>query len=152
MTIRKAARGDLSTVRKIVADTISMVYPHYYPNGAVDFFLSHHSVENIARDIENGCVYLCSAGDEDIGTVTVCKNELMRLFVTAEHQGKGYGRELLDFAESLIAQDYDDIIIDASFPAKRIYLKRGYRETDYNIIHTENGDNLCYDVMKKKVR
>ena len=37
---------------------------------------------------------------------------------------------------------------DASFPAKRIYLKRGYKETEYNIIEADNGDCLCYDVMR----
>ena len=38
--------------------------------------------------------------------------------------------------------------IDASFPAKRIYKLRGYKEIEYNMIETENGDYLCYDVMR----
>ena len=33
---------------------------------------------------------------------------------------------------------------------KHIYLKRGYKETEYNIIETGNGDKLCYDVMVKE--
>ena len=37
---------------------------------------------------------------------------------------------------------------DASFPAKRIYKLRGYKEIGYNMIETENGDYLCYDVMR----
>jgi len=37
--------------------------------------------------------------------------------------------------------------MDASFPAKRIYKLRGYKEIEYNRIETENGDYLCYDVM-----
>ncbi len=43
---------------------------------------------------------------------------------------------------------FNHIQIDASFPAKRIYKKRGYIETEYNMIETDNGDFLCYDVMK----
>ena len=31
---------------------------------------------------------------------------------------------------------------------KRIYLKRGYKEIEYNIIKTDNGDCLCYDGMR----
>ncbi len=38
--------------------------------------------------------------------------------------------------------------MDASLPAKRIYRKRGYKETEYNTVKTDNGDYLCYDVMR----
>ena len=56
---------------------------------------------------------------------------------------------LLDFAESLIAADYREVVIDASLPAKPVYLKRGYAETEYHIIPTDEGHFLCYDVMRK---
>ncbi len=35
---------DLSTVSAIVEKTISTIYPHYYPAGAVQFFLDLHSI------------------------------------------------------------------------------------------------------------
>lgn len=56
---------------------------------------------------------------------------------------------LLDFAERKIAENYDEIVLDASLPAKMIYRKRGYIETEGHAICTDNGDYLCYDVMKK---
>ena len=78
-------------------------------------------------------------------------NEIKRLFVLPEYQHKGFGRELMDQAEIVIAQDYNEIVLDASFPAKNIYRKRGYVETDYCTIIAENGDYLCYDVMCKSI-
>lgn len=63
----------------------------------------------------------------------------------------GYGRELVDYAETTIAKHYDEIILDASLSAKSIYLKRGYQEIGYHSIKTDNNDYLCYDVMKKQV-
>ena len=50
-----------------------------------------------------------------------------RLFVLSGYQGKGYGRALLDFAEEEILARESSVRIDASFPARGIYLKRGYR-------------------------
>ena len=47
-----------------------------------------------------------------------------------------------------ILESFDHVQIDASFPAKRIYKLRGYKEIGYNMIETENGDYLCYDVMR----
>ena len=151
MKIRKANPDDLETVFRITQQTIRAVYPHYYPSGAVDFFAQHHRKEAIRADIADGIVYLLE--DESgnaAGTVTLRKNEICRLFVLPDAQGNGYGRALLDFAEAKIAKQSDEIVLDASFSAKAIYIKRGYKEIAYHVIDTENGDHLCYDVMTKK--
>lgn len=93
---------------------------------------------NYKKDIKN----------EPVGTVTISGNNINRLFVLPEYQHKGYGKALLDFAEKKILESYECVQIDASLPAKQIYKKRGYKETEYNIIKTDNGDCLCYDVMR----
>ena len=147
--IKRADLRDTETVRAITEQTINSVYPKYYPKGAVDFFLSHHSENNIKNDIENGIVYILYECENAVGTVTIRDNEICRLFVLPEHQGKGCGGRLLDFAEKKAAENYSKIIIDASLPAKPIYLKRGYVFTEYHTIETDNGDFLCYDVMEK---
>lgn len=152
MNIRKIDAEEFETVKSITHCTIKEIYPHYYPKGAVDFFLKHHSDENILRDINSGSVYLLTDENDAVcGTVTVDKNHITRLFVLPECQGRGYGGELIRFAEELIAQNYDHIEIDASFSAKSIYLRKGYRFVEYNSIATDNGDFLCYDVMKKEL-
>ena len=148
--IKLATLNDTDIVYDITQNTIDAVYPSYYPAGAVDFFKNHHSREKIEMDIKNNIVYLYVIQDEIVGTVTVKENEILRLFVLPKHQKKGYGRELLDFAESKVREEYSEIIIDASLPAKSIYLKRGYKEISYNKIFTDNGDYLCYDVMVKE--
>lgn len=149
MKIKKAQISDLELVSNITRTTIKAVYPNYYPKGAVDFFLSHHSIENIRNDIETENIYLLSFEDNTIGTITVKENHINRLFILPEFQKKGGGRILMDFAEKLISEKYKEIATDASLPAKGMYLKRGYTETSYNTILTENGDYLCYDEMKK---
>ena len=63
----------------------------------------------------------------------------------------GYGRALMDFAEKMISKETDTVVLDASLPAKKIYLLRGYKATDYNMIKTDNGDYLCFDVMERHV-
>ena len=143
----QASADDFETVRQITQETIRAVYPAYYPAGAVDFFCRHHSDESIRADITSGKVYLLRNDETVVGTVTISGNGINRLFVLPQHQHRGYGRALLDFAEQKILLQYDTVRIDASVPAKQIYLKRGYRETEYHVIRTENGDCLCYDVM-----
>ena len=142
--------SDLETVRDITQKTIRTVYPHYYPAGAVEFFSAHHSDEHIITDLEAGNVYLLEAEGISVGTVTINENHINRLFVLPENQHRGYGRMLMDFAEGIIFEKYKTIELDASFPAKPIYLKRGYKDIGYDIIDTENGDKLCHDIMAKE--
>lgn len=151
MEIFQASQSNFEIVKSITQKTIITVYPKYYPAGAVQFFSAHHSDEHIEKDIADGKVYLLKNEEGMAGTVTVNENAIQRLFVLPECQHRGFGRKLLDFAEKLISDKYDTAIIDASFPAKRIYLKRGYAEKEYNIIETGNGDFLCYDVMSKEL-
>ena len=153
MNIIPAKAADYETVRQITEETIRTVYPHYYPAGAVAFFLAHHNAAAIMRDITENCVFLCISDSGEItGTVTVSGNEIGRLFVLPQYQGNGYGRALLDFAESRIAEQYDEAELDVSFPAKPIYLKRGYQAVSWHSIETENGDHLCFDHMTKHLR
>lgn len=149
MTIKRAEIGDLERIEFITRETINAVYPQYYPKGAVDLFLAHHNTNNIAADINSGIVFAAECDGIIAGTVTVRESEICRLFVLPEYQGNGIGGELLDFAERRIAENYDKITLAASLPAKRIYLKRGYREVGFDYIPAENGDFLCYDTMEK---
>ncbi len=147
--IALASADEMDIVAEIVRQTIETVYPHYYPSGAVAFFLHHHQPDAIAADISKKIVYLLKNDDTPVGTVTMRDNEICRLFVLPQYQGQGFGRALLDFAEDSIFQHCSEIVIDASLAAKSIYLRRGYHETAYHKIETENGDFLCYDFMVK---
>lgn len=90
MSMRQAVLTDLSTVKHIAESVISEIYPHYYPKGAVEFFLEHHSGEKISDDIKRNLVYLCfDASRNAVGTVTVKNNEICRLFCSACLSGQG---------------------------------------------------------------
>ena len=115
--------SDADIVYEITQTTIRTVYPGYYPAGAVEFFSAHHSQDRIVSDIENGFVYLLFVDGSPVGTVTISENHITRLFVLPDHQRQGLGKALMDFAESKIFEDFDAIELDASLPAKKIYLK-----------------------------
>lgn len=152
MDIRKADISELGLVKNIAHRTIKAVYPHYYPLGAVGFFLAHHSDEHIRKDIEEENVFLLIDDEGNaVGTVTVNGCEINRLFVLPEYQGNGFGSRLISFAEEIATQKYGFAELSSSLPAKEIYLKKGYKEVEFHKILTENGDYLCYDYMKKEL-
>ena len=58
MEIIKADISFFEAVKRITHDTINAVYPHYYPDGAVKFFIDYHNKESIIKDIEAGKVFI----------------------------------------------------------------------------------------------
>lgn len=149
--VRRAKQDDLSVIADIVRSTINEICPRYYPKGAVEFFLKYHNKDSISQDIADGNVYLLEDDNNIVGTVTINGNEINRLYVLPEYQGKGYGGFLLEYAEEIIFKDNNEIILYSSLPAKSMYIKRGYKEYRYEIFDTDNGDFLCCDIMKKYI-
>ncbi|MCB6993203.1 GNAT family N-acetyltransferase [bacterium 210820-DFI.6.37] len=136
-------------VAAIVRETIQKIYPHYYPSGAVLFFLDLHSEVKIKERMSYEEIYLAMERGNIIGTGSIRKNEICRLFVLPEYQGKGYGSRLMDLLEARIFEKYRKVHVDASYPAESMYLKRGYQIVSYEKMETENGDFLCYHTMEK---
>ena len=149
MSIRKALIGDLGMVRNIVRTTINEVYPKYYPQGAVEFFLEYHSDESILSDIKGKVILLLEDKGNTVATGSIEGNSVKRLFVLPDFQGMGYGMALMDEIEKTIFTYHDEIVLEASFPAYSFYHKRGYQNLDFKKIETKSGDMLCYHLMKK---
>lgn len=136
-------------VADIVRKTIQNIYPKYYPTGAVQFFLNLHCEEHIKKVMAEEQIYFAIVQGKIVGTGSIRKNEICRLFILPQYQKKGYGSSLMDYLEKMIFQNYKTIYVAASFPAEQLYLKRGYKIISYEKIETENGDFLCYHTMEK---
>ena len=139
-------------VAEIVEQTIRAIYPHYYPSGAVQFFLDLHNEQRIREALAREDIYFAVAQGKIVGTGSIRENEICRLFILPEYQAKGYGSRMMDLLEDMIFRKYHVVHIDASFPAESMYLKRGYRIKTYEKIETEYGDYLCYHTMEKTTR
>ncbi len=55
-------------------------------------------------DIEDGFVWMLEEEGNMVGAVTIREDTVNRLFVLPRHRSRGYGSQLMDFAEDKIAQ------------------------------------------------
>lgn len=140
---------DSAMVAKIAAETIRAIYPRYYPAGAVEFLAELHSQMEVEKVKNKEEIFLAAVQSEIVGTGSIRKNEICRLFILPEYQGKGYGSRLMDILEKRIFEKYGKVHVDASFPAESMYLKRGYEIIAFEKIETINGDYFCYHTMEK---
>ena len=124
--------------------------PLYYPSGVVQFFLDHHTPDRILPDIRAGHVYLFEADSAIVGTGTIRENEIARVFVLPEYQGRGYGSLIMQQLEELIFRTHGTAKLDSSLPAFGMYLKRGYKPRAWRTMVTPGGQVLCYHEMEKE--
>lgn len=136
-------------VTAIVHQTIAQVYPNYYPAGAVDYFLKHHSPERIRGAVGRGEVYLIECDGEYAGTGSMKGNEICRLFILPRFQGRGLGTRMMEAFEKTLFAVYSEVQVSASLPAYGMYQNRGYLPQSYHRILTEKGHYLCYHQMVK---
>lgn len=144
-----ATAEHLEQIYNLVQNTITTVYPKYYPKEVVDFFCELHNRENILKDIENDYVKMLFADGILVGTGSSKENHITRVFVLPDFQGKGYGSYIMDSLEKEIAEKYDIIYLDASLAACQLYEHRGYKTKKHERWEVENGVVLVYEIMEK---
>jgi len=149
MKFIKATLADFNQVKNIVHTTIKTIYPHYYPIGVVEFFLDHHSDDNIRKGIETEMVLLLEVDGTIVGTGSSNENDIGRLYVLPQFQGLGYGTSLMKELEDRIGKEHSTIVLASSLPAYNLYLKRGYTPIKFEKIITPNKDILCFNIMEK---
>lgn len=146
------ATNDLiESVCNLVQNTIKTVYPKYYPLEVVDFFCELHSKENITNDILSENLYVLYDNDILVGTGSFRENHITRVYVSPEHQGRGYGTYIINQLEKSIKGSFDVAVLDASLPAVMLYEKLGYKTIKHNKYPVKNNAVLIYEVMVKNM-
>lgn len=151
MQYKKASEEHTDIIFNIVQNTVTTIYPKYYPKEVVDFFCQLHSRENITRDIENGNVGILVVDNQIVGTGSHEDNHITRVYVLPEFQGKGYGSFIMQCLEDTISKKYNAVLLDASLPASHLYEQRGYHTIRHEKWNVENDVVLVYEVMEKEL-
>lgn len=147
---RVATANEAPAITELVQSTIKAVYPLYYPQAVVDFFLSLHSLENITEDIDSGKVRVFYTDGKLMGTASRCGNHITRLYIENSAKGKGGGSFLLRMLEQEIAAEkYIEAVLDSSLPAVCFYENRNYRTVRHQTYNLKDNCALVYEVMKK---
>ena len=152
MEIRRARFEEYLKVYEVVAQTIRDIYPKYYPAGVVEFFLNYHSEDSIKGAFDGETVLVAIENNEITATGSLHKNEIKRMFVLKDYQGRGIGKKLISQLEQIALQSgFNNTILDSSLPGYSLYLNNGYFNKEYNMLETESGEVLCYSTMEKSL-
>jgi GNAT superfamily N-acetyltransferase len=148
--VRRYEERDLDEVHALVIRTIRRCYPPHYPPRAVEFFIEHHTRENIAGDGVRAFMVVATAGKRIVGTGTLSSGAVARVFVDPELQGSGVGAAMMNALESEARRfGVDRLTLHASVPAYGFYQRLGYEVLSEGALDVGEGEELRYRLMGK---
>lgn len=151
-TIRAYRDDDLDGVRGLVITTIERSYSGEYSAQAIQFFKDYHSLENIRSDATIDQTVVVLEHGSIIGTGTLLGNNIRRVFVLPEHQGRGLGGRIMAELEKRAAEAGVEVVdLDSSTASVDFYRRREYQGGAASSIELKDGERLDYLPMWKRI-
>ncbi len=147
-TTRAFEEGDLATIRNLICDTIDRSYTGAYPASAISFFKDYHKESSILDDSRKGLTLVVEIDGSITATGTLLGDEIKRMFVSPDMQGKGLGRFLMDELLHIARQKgLQRIFLDSSVVSIGFYRKYGMQQVSENFIPLDDDSRLDYSRM-----
>jgi ribosomal protein S18 acetylase RimI-like enzyme len=151
--IREFMETDLSSVQKVIYETIDTCYPDHYPPLAVEYFKDYHRLQNILERSEKGKVLIVGTRKKIIGTGSIVGNEISGVFILPEYQKHGHGKDMMDELEEIgRINGNTEAELSVSLPSLDFYKKQGYTVVDKCSIRVGKDQELEYWKAIKKLK
>ena len=149
--IEYATSEDAPKIIELAHKVIGYSLTKIYPQSAVDWFYSYHTLEHLNEEFESGAdVAVIYDGDILAATGTYHDDELKRLFVHPDYQRAGLGKMIVSDLEEKARQSGRPYIMLYANPATwRYYQAKGYYPTNFAAEAMQDGEYLAYCTMAK---
>ena len=140
---------DLVSVKILIHSTIDACYTNVYPKRAVQYFKEFHSDEQILKDASDGYTIILVQEAHIIGTGTIVRNHIYRVFIDPRFQRQGFGRVVMKHLEEKAkSSGLSEVVLDISLPSRQFYNRLGYEIIEE--AQLDVGDSQYLDYWKAR--
>ena len=132
MRIRKARKEDITSISKLILNTINKINAKDYKKKQLEIEKKQHSVEKLEEEIKINPFFILTEKEKIIGVIQLDLKEkrLDRLFLNPKYIGKGLGKKLMAYAENYAKKKGIKKI--TLYPTN--YALEFYKKADYKIL------------------
>ena len=150
INIRQFRKKDLPAVYSLIQNTIDFSYTGVYPPEAVEFFKEYHSQNNILNDNVAGYGVVVESNGKVLGTGTLLKDNIRRVFVDPAYQKRGIGKLITQELEKKASiQKIVTLNLQASLVSRRFWESQGFTIQEERYIPVRNNQKLRFYEMLK---
>lgn len=157
-----ASKEQLPIVRELALIIWPPTFEDILSTAQIDYMLNMmYSIESLEKQLENNKVFvLAEESDRFVGFASYelnfenSKTKIHKLYVLPETQGKGVGRELIDYITQMALKNQNSILhltVNKYNKAKDFYLKNGFEITQEAVFDIGNGYIMDDYLMEKKI-
>jgi GNAT superfamily N-acetyltransferase len=163
MTITVAAESQLGIIQNLAKVIWPEAYGAILPQEQLDYMMNMmYSDNSLSNQLRNKNVFLLARIDEDfIGFASYELNydesnytKIHKLYVLPEIQGKGVGKELINYIQEIANKNSNSALIlnvNKYNKAKDFYLHNQYEIADSVVVEIGNGYVMDDFIMKKNI-
>lgn len=149
-TIRRFQEADLPYVHELVHKTIDISYPADYSARVIELFKEFHSHENILEDTGNGYTLVVLHNGEIVGTGTLLKAHIRRVFVNPSFHGQGIGSLIATELEKIAAANNEAVLdLAAAIGSRTFWEARGFTVREELFTPVREDVTVHYYTMEK---
>ena len=149
--VREFQISDLQKVFDLIWETVNTCYPAVYSPEAITYWDDLHTKKKILKDSRENYVIVLEKDGRIVGTGTLVKDLIGRVYVKPREQGKGFGKLIMQKLEDKAKESGVKIVIlYASLVSKKFYDAVGY-ETIREAFVEVKGKRLDYFDMEKTI-
>jgi GNAT superfamily N-acetyltransferase len=146
LVLRRLDESDLDEVCELVRETVDTSYAAVYPPR------EYHERAIVVSDAAGGHTIVVRSDGMLVATGTRIGTTIRRVFVRADWQHRGIGRQVMAELEAeALKGEVERLDLSASLPAKDFYLRLGYEIVSEEGHEVAPGQHLEYYEMAKNL-
>ncbi len=161
MKIIVASKEQLPIVRELAIIIWEQTYRSILSNEQFDYMMNMmYSISSLEKQLQNNKIFLLAEEDNqfigfasyELNIEETTKTKIHKLYVLPETQGKGVGKQLIDFIKEIaISNQNTEIILTVNKynKAKDFYLKNGFEIIQEAVFDIGNGYVMDDYIMEK---
>jgi len=173
MKIIVALKEQLAIVQELAALIWPSTYGKILSSEQIEYMMDMmYSIESLEKQLQNNRIFLFAEEDNKFvgfasyelncddfntraeGELIEAKTKIHKLYVLPERQGKGIGRQLIDFIANIALKNQNTALfltVNKNNNAKYFYLKNGFEITQEAVFDIGNGFIMDDYIMEKKL-
>jgi len=126
MGIKTATIRDAKEMHRIHDEAVRKNCKDFYTKKQIEVWLSGRSPEKYHKKINRGEMFIIENDDTITGYGHAIPGESVAVFVDPTFQGKGVGKQLLEYGLKIASKDHEKVKVESTLNAEEFYKKHGF--------------------------
>jgi N-acetylglutamate synthase-like GNAT family acetyltransferase len=126
MGIKTATIKNAEDIHRIHDEAVKETCKNFYTQEQIHVWLADRSPEKYHKKINSGQMYVAQTNNKVVGYGHAIPGEIVAVFVDLTFQGRGIGKQLLDYGLKIALQGHHKVTVESTLNAEAFYKKHGF--------------------------